>query len=145
VSTSDATSDRTADRDPGGQVALVGEAARKSRVCWLSWSHSGGEVRDRLVWHLWHDEGLVVVDGDEHQVLPGLPEAAEVRVTLRSKEARTSLVSWTAHPEVVAAGTPAWEEHASALLAVRLNLRDPAATRAAWAERARLVRLTPAP
>ncbi|WP_148572702.1 hypothetical protein [Nocardioides caldifontis] len=126
-------------------LALVAEAARKSRVCWLAWSHPGGEVRDRLVWHLWHDDALVVVDGDDHQELPGLADTTEVRVTLRSKEARTALVSCTAHPDVVPPGTPAWDEHASALLAVRLNLADPAATRDAWAREARLVRLTPAP
>ena len=130
---------------PVPQVALVAEAARKSRVCWLSWRHPGGVVRDRLVWHLWHDDALVVVDGDDQQVLPGLADATEVEVTLRSKEARTALVAVPTRPEVVAPGTPAWDEHAAALLAVRLNLRDPAATRAAWAETARLVRLTPAP
>jgi hypothetical protein len=123
---------------------LVAEAARKSRVCWLSYQHPQGEVRDRLVWHAWHDDALVVVDGDDHQRLPGLAEAASALVSLRSKETRTALVTVEAQVEVVDAGTPGWEEHCAALLVVRLNLRDPAATRTAWAEHGRIVRLVPA-
>ncbi len=127
-----------------GSALLVAEAARKSRVCWLSYGHPGGEVRDRLAWHAWYDDALVVLDGDDHQVLEGIADATTVTVTLRSKETRATLVSWPTTVEVVAPGTPAWEGHCAALLAVRLNLRDPEATRAAWAERARIVRLVPA-
>jgi len=123
---------------------LVAEAARKSRVCWLSYRHPHGEVRDRLVWHAWHDDALVVVDGDDHQRLPGLAEAASALVSLRSKETRTALVTVEARVEAVPPDAPGWEEHCAALLAVRLNLRNPAATRTAWAELARIVRLVPA-
>ena len=129
----------------GSTAALLAEAARKSRVCWLSYRHEGGEVRDRLVWHVWHEEAVVVVDGDGQQRLPGLRAADAVSVTLRAKESRAALVTVTARPGLVAPGTPAWDEHVTALLAVRLNLRDARATRTAWASSAHVVRLTPAP
>jgi len=126
-------------------AALVAEAARKSRVCWLSYRHGDLSVRDRLVWHLWHDDALLVVDGDEQQRLPGLASADEATVTLRAKDARTALVTVPVRPTLVAPGTPAWDDAVAALLAVRLNLRDAAATRTAWAGSADVVRLTPAP
>ena len=126
-------------------AVLVAEAARKSRVCWLSYRHGGGEVRNRLVWHVWHDEALVVVDGDGPQRLPGIATAEQVSVTLRAKESRAALVTVPARPEPVAPGTPAWDENVTALLAMRLNLRDAAATRTEWAASAQVVRLRPAP
>jgi hypothetical protein len=140
------------------RLALIGEAARKSRVCWLSYVYDGdSHVRDRLVWHGWHDGALVVLSGPAggdaeratgggpapEQVLPGIERAATVEVTLRSRDTGGRLVSWSATVEVVTPGTEAWEAHASVLLGVRLNLADPAAARRAWAERGTVVRLAP--
>ena len=140
--------------------ALVAEVARRSRVAWLSYVYDGSSaVRDRLVWYAWHEGAVVVLSasggdgpldprdpetGVPEQVLPGIDRAPEVDVTLRSRDNGSRLVTWTAPVEVVTPGTPAWEDHAAALLGVRLNLPDPAAARRAWAQRGTVVRL-PAP
>lgn len=145
---------------PSSEVtaALIAEAARRSRVCWISYEYDADRtVRDRLVWHAWHEQAVVVLscpdDGRDpatgagdltEQVLPGIDSAAQVEVALRSRDTGGRLVGWTADVEVVVPGTPAWEEHSAALLGVRLNLPDPAAARRAWAERGTVVRL-PAP
>jgi hypothetical protein len=129
-------SDRT---PPVARAALVAEAGRKSRVCWLS-DVTG---RPRLVWHVWHDGALVVVSGDEGQLLTGVASACQVDVAMRSKDTGGLLVTWTAEVEPVAPGSDRWEEHAHALLAVRLNLRDPAETLEAWRREAAILRLTP--
>ena len=125
---------------------LVVEAARKSAVCWVGYRHLDGVVADRLVWHVWHDDAVVVLAGDRSQPLEGLPLAAEAEVTMRSKDTGARLLTWTASVEVVAAGTEAWESHAAALVAARLNLPDPAAAVESWRDTSggcSVVRLNP--
>ena len=111
---------------------LVAEAARKSAVCWVGYRHPDGVVADRLVWHIWHDGAVVVLAGDTGQPLVGLTRATEVEVTMRSKDTRARLVTWTAYVEVVEPGTERWEAHATALAAERLNLADPVAAVESW-------------
>ena len=120
--------------------ALVTESAKKSRVCWLSW----GSGAPRLAWHAWYDDALVVVTGDPGQVLPGLEDAGTVEVTLRSKDTGGRLVCWTGTATVVDPEDEQWDAHAAALVAVRLNLPDPAAATAGWRTGATIVRIAPA-
>jgi hypothetical protein len=120
--------------------ALVPESAKKSRVCWLSWA-SGAP---RLAWHAWYDDALVVVSGDPGQVLGGLEAAETVDVILRSKDTGGRLVRWTGSVAVIDPEDERWDGHAAALLAVRLNLPDPAAAAAGWRTDATIVRITPA-
>jgi hypothetical protein len=125
----------------------VAEAARKSAVCWVGYRHPGGVVADRLVWHVWHDSAVVVLAGDTGQPLEGLTQATEAEVTMRSKDTKSRLVTWTARVEVVEPGTGQWEAHAAALVAERLNLPDPAAALESWRGRSgtscSVVRLNP--
>jgi len=131
--------------------ALAAEAGKKSRVCWLSYRHPGGEVRDRLVWHAWHDDAVVVVLGEPGQELPGTERLAPAgpvdtaEVTMRAKDTGGRLLTWRAAVEVVAPDQDRWEEHARALLAVRLNLTDPAQALERWRRSGTVVRLTPLP
>ena len=119
---------------------LVAESAKKSRVCWLSW-----DARPpRLVWHAWYDDALVVLSGDEGQELPGLDVAGSVEVTMRSKDTGARLVAWTGAVTVVLPEDESWEPHAAALLAVRLNLPDPAAAVVGWRTAGTIVRIAPA-
>ena len=128
--------------------ALVAESARKSRVCWLSWPGVDGRpTAPRLVWHAWYDGALAVLSGDEGQVLPGLAQllgAGTVEVSVRSKDTGGRLLAWSGSVEVVDPGDESWEQVAGALLGVRLNLRDPAATLAAWRMGATVLRIVPA-
>jgi hypothetical protein len=126
-------------------LPLVAEAARRSRVCWLSYTSGETVLRDRLVWHAWHEDALLVLSDDDEQVLPGIETADLVEVSLRSKDTGGRLVTWSAPPVVLSPSAPAWEDHARALLAVRLNLPDPGATLDTWRHGATLVRLAPSP
>ena len=125
-------------------AALVAEAARKSRVCWLSYEYAGGAERERLVWHVWHEDALVVLLGEPAgQQLPGAHRAGLVEVTMRSKDTGGRLLSWTARARVVDPAEASWERHAAALLGVRLNLPDPAAALSAWRASCTVLRLEP--
>jgi hypothetical protein len=129
---------------PAPLLPLVAEAARKSRVCWLTYEHPLGSVRGRLAWHAWYHEALVVLSAPPpEQQLEGLADASTAEVAMRSKQSRARLVTWRGDVGVVAAGTPAWEEHAGVLLGVRLNLADPRDALEAWRDTATIVRLTP--
>lgn len=134
--------DRLSTHDPLRQ-ALVAEVARKSHVAWVSFSHPEGEVRDRLVWHAWDDDSLVLVVGEAAQPLPGLAEASSATVALRSRDSRALLVTCPCAAQVVAPQDDRWAACVEALLAARLNLTDPAVTRNLWRESATVVRLTP--
>ena len=118
----------------------MAEAAKKSRVCWLSWQ---GSRRPRLVWHAWYDGALVVLSADAEQALPGLADAGTVEVTMRSKDTGGLLVTWTGSVEVVDPGTEGWEAHAAALLGVRLNLPDPDAASETWRTDGTVLRIAP--
>lgn len=120
--------------------ALVAEAARKSRVCWLSWD---GARPPRLVWHAWYDDVLVVLSAQGEQLLDGLATAGTVDVTMRSKDTGARLLGWTGWVEVVDPGTDRWEAHAAALLGVRLNLPDPGAALEAWRTAGTVMRIAP--
>jgi len=128
-------------------LALVAECARRSSVCWLSWEYAAahGRVRvgERLVWHAWHDGAIVVVDGDGAQRLDGLADAAEARVTLRSKDTGGRVVTCAVGVLRVDPEDPAWDAHAGALAAVRLNLPEPARTVDAWREGGAVLRIVP--
>lgn len=124
-------------------LALVAEAAKKSRVCWLTWSGSpGGPPAPRLVWHAWYDGALLVLSGAE-QLLPGIDRATTAQVVMRSKDTGGRLVTWTGAVSTVDPASDQWDAHAAALLGVRLNLADPSATAAQWRTTAAVVRVVP--
>ncbi|MEU0520044.1 hypothetical protein [Streptosporangium sp. NPDC006007] len=116
-------------------MGVIEEGAKKSGVLWLSLD------RPRLAWHAWHDGAIYVVTGGGEQELPGLTEAEEVRVTLRSKDNGARLITFEAAVEVVdQAAAPG---AVAALARERLNAVDGAGLTARWAAHSRVVRLTP--
>lgn len=122
-------------------AAVIEEGAKKSGVLWL-----GLPSGHRLAWHVWHDGAIYLVTGGGEQALPGLAEIAaergEVEVVLRSKDNGAQLVRFPATAEV--ADQEAVPGAVAALAKERLNAPDAAGLTARWAERAVVVRLTPA-
>jgi hypothetical protein len=96
-----------------------------------------------MVWHTWYEDALVVLALEPEQPLEGAAGAAQVEVTMRSKDTGARLVTWTGAVQVVRPDQPSWPGHAEALLGVRLNLRDPEAALATWRERGTVLRITP--
>jgi hypothetical protein len=137
--------ERATDPAPDLVPALVAEAARKSRICWLSYEHAGTAHTERLVWHAWYDDALVVLSGDAGQVLDGIGEVDRAEVTLRAKDGGTRLVTWTGEVTRVDPVSEEWEGHAGALLGVRLNLADPQEALERWRTDATVVRISPVP
>ncbi|MFB9964558.1 hypothetical protein ACFFOP_18430 [Sinosporangium siamense] len=120
-------------------MIVIEEGAKKSSVLWISLP---GSTRPRLAWHTWHDGAIYVVCGGAEQPLPGLAEAARVRVTLRSKDNGSALTEFDAAVEVVDQATA--PEAVAALAKDRLNAPDAATLTDRWAATVTVVRLTPA-
>lgn len=139
-SDSSAGSDSGAPADPG-VLALIGEAAKKSGVLWLTLPEL---PQPRAAWHIWHDGAAYVMTGGEgEQPLPGLPEAQWVTVTLRSKDKGGRLITWVAAVERVEPGSERWETVVPLLARGRLNAVDGDEQPDRWAADSYIVRLAP--
>ncbi|MCT9932595.1 hypothetical protein N5079_20550 [Planotetraspora sp. A-T 1434] len=117
-------------------LPLIEEGAKKSGILWIALP-SGR----RLAWHAWHDGAIYVVTGGGEQDLPGLVEAAEVEIILRSKDNGAELVRFPASVEVVDQAEAA--EAVAVLAKERLNAPDAAGLVSRWAAHSAVVRLTP--
>ncbi len=118
-------------------AALTQELGKKTGVCWLRYDGA-----DHAAWHVWLD-ALYVVSGGDEQHLPGIEHAETVEVVMRSKENGGRLLTWVGRACVVRPDDGLWEPATEALVAGRLNLTDPGAAPAEWADRSVLTRITP--
>lgn len=120
-------------------AALVAEATAKSAVLWLRY----GELdRSLLAWHVWHEGSAYVVSGGAEQQLPGIEAVDEARVTVRSKDNGTRLLSWVATAQNVRHGSAEWHAAAAVLAPARLNGRTEDRLML-WAADSTITRLTP--
>lgn len=128
--------------DHGGvdTAALIEEATKKSGMIWLALPEL---PYPRAAWHAWHDGSAYVVTGGIEQPLPGLADAEQVQVTVRSKDKGGRLVTWTAAVAQVAPESDEWAAVTPALAKERLNAPDGEAQLARWADEAYVIRLTP--
>jgi hypothetical protein len=117
---------------------LVAELARRTGVCWLR--HGG---RTRPVWHVWSDDALCLVSGGDEQPLLELVDDDHVEVVMRSKDTGGRLLTWVGRVTVVRPGDELWGPTTAALVAGRLNLRDPATAPDDWARHSVVHRIVP--
>lgn len=118
--------------------ALLGEAAGKSDVVWI---RPVEQSRTHAVWHVWHENAVVVLDGPGEQSLPELTPVVEIIVP--SKETRAALITFHAVPEVLQNATERWQAAADVLAAARLNSPDMAGQLHRWRVEARITSFRP--
>lgn len=124
--------------DPHVALALAAELGKKTGVSWL-----GYDGQQRPAWHVWVDDALHVVSGGAEQPLPGLADAEQVAVTMRSKENGGRLLTWVAAASALTPEDERWQVVTSALAAGRLNVPDLASAPDRWAAESRVTRLEP--
>src|SRR5688572_4733585 len=100
---------------------LIAEAMRKAALAWLE---VPGE-RATAAWLVWHDDAAYVVHGGDEQPLPGLADARECTVIVRSGDNAARIVGWPASVGTVEPGSEEWAAVVPQLLGKRLNLHDP--------------------
>lgn len=119
---------------------LIAEAMRKAALAWLE---VPGE-RAVAAWLMWHDDAAYVVHGGGEQPVPGLAEAQECRVIVRSGDNAARIVGWPASVGTVEPGSDEWASVVPQLLGKRLNLHEPNDAEDRWATGSIVSRLTPA-
>lgn len=126
---------------PEAAEALLAEACQRSPLVWV---RAPGR-RAQPVWSTWHDGAVALVVGGEEQPDPVPGDATEVDVVVRSKAARSRLLTFRARVDAPAPHDQVWAETAAALKGARLNTRDPDTVLDRWAASSRVLRLVPVP
>jgi hypothetical protein len=129
--------------DPAVVSALIAELGKKTSVCWLRFSVYGNPAAEHAVWHVWHEDALLVVAGGTEQPLPHVLDAEWVEVTMRSKENGGRLVTWVGVPERILPTAPDWDAAVAALASARLSIPSLSETPKVWAERSVVTRIVP--
>lgn len=131
------------------------KAVQKGSILWVSVPRApsrrrGGLRRGREdawhtqpVWFVRQDERIYVFSGPTEQEVPGLAEAEEVELTVRSKDLRSRVSRCPADVRVIDPSDPLFEEIGIKGLSERLNLPDGDAALQRWRENCVLVELTP--
>ena len=119
---------------PAAVPPIIEEATKKSDLVWID---------GRPAWHVWHRGAVYVVCDGAEQQMPGLDKADAVVVTVRSKDAGSTVVSWRGAVELVPPGSPAWNEVVPLLVGKRLNNRDGDAAADRWARESKVARIVP--
>jgi hypothetical protein len=119
---------------------LVVEATKKSGLIWVA---VPGRSRAVAAWHLWREDAAYLVTGPGEQEVPGLTEATNCDVTVRSTDKGGRVVTWRAAVSRVEPGSPGWTDVVPGLLASRLNLPDAAGAEQRWAETCAVLKLRP--
>jgi hypothetical protein len=123
--------------------ALVAELGKKTSVCWLRYSVYDEPATDHAVWHVWHDDALLLVSGGDEQPIPYLSDAERVEVTMRSKENGGRLVTWVGVPTRVLPTSDAWDAAVATLASARLSIPSLSETPKEWASAAVVTRIEP--
>ncbi len=140
-----------AEPEPGAlsayEAALVAEACSRSAMLWVAGSDDAGPpwARPRPLWHVWHQDGVVLVVGGGEQTLPGLEDGlpGQLVVLVRSKDTSARVVEFLAAAHTLDPRRPEWESAAQALAAARLNAEDQAGQLERWRAGASVLRLDP--
>jgi len=120
-------------------LAGPGRAPRRSR--WRR--HAATGPREQPVWYVYEGGLVYVLTGPGEQQVPGLTEAAEVELLVRSKDVRSRIARVPAAVRVVPGTDPLFDRVARAGLGRRLNLPDGDEALERWRATCALVELTP--
>jgi len=124
-------------------MALIAELGKKTSVSWLRYSVYGEPATEHAVWHVWHDDALLLVSGGHEQPLPLISETQRVEVTMRSKENGGRLVTWVGVPSRVLPSSESWGAAAAALASERISIPSLSETPKVWATESLITRIDP--
>jgi hypothetical protein len=126
-----------------GVLLEASEAAlKKGAICWLTIPQRAGPALQRPAWYVQQGQKLFVLKGPGEQQLPGLEHAAEVTLTVKSKDVKATIGAMPATVRVVTDDAE-FERIATMGMGTRLNLQDGEAALQRWKDTCTLVELTP--
>ncbi|MHB8513232.1 MAG: hypothetical protein ACYDCC_13800 [Actinomycetota bacterium] len=137
---------RVVQEDPPYGVVVPGPvdaALSKSTLCWIEVPQASGESKTFGVWYGYENGRVHVLFGPGEQQIPGLSEAAHVRVIARSKDVQSRVGDMDCSVEIIPKDAH-WDQLVRDLLiGRRLNLRDGEAAAARWKKDCEIAVLTP--
>lgn len=118
---------------------LVAAACAKAGLVWVV--AAGGPPQ--AVWHVWHDDAVLLVVGGGEQPDPVPAGLDTVQVRVPSKDNRALLVTFPASVARIGPDDADWEPAVFRLRAGRLNAPDTATLAERWALTSSVLRLRP--
>ncbi len=126
-----------------GVLMEASEAAlKKGSLCWLTIPQRDGTSLSRPAWYVQQGRQLFVLKGEAEQQLPGLEEASQVTLVVKSKDVKATIGEMPADVRVIT-DADEFERIATLGLGTRLNLRDGQDALERWKSTCTLVELTP--
>ena len=124
---------------PDVERALLAEVANKADLVWVQLPGKPS----RGMWHVWHNDAVLLVTGGLEQPDPGLVDGGTVLVILRSKDKATRVLTVSAVARELNTTSDDWSEAAKALHPKRLNPVDGEAQPDRWRSESVLWELRP--
>jgi hypothetical protein len=126
------------------------KALQKGTIIWLSVPGApagrrgqSAKAHDQAVWFVFDGGKVYVFDGPSEQDVPGLPDASQVEIIARSKDARSQVCRVPATVRVVPGDDPLFDRIGQMGMGRRLNLPDGEGALERWRRNCTLVELTP--
>ncbi len=117
-------------------------ALKKGSLCWLTIPQQDGSELSRPAWYVQQGQNLFVLKGPKEQELPGLEDAREVTLTVKSKDVKATIGTMPAAVRVVT-DDEEFERIATMGMGTRLNLQDGQDALQRWKDTCTLVELSP--
>jgi hypothetical protein len=129
-------------RGAGVLMDAAETALKKGSICWLTIPQRDGGSLSRPAWYVQQGRQLFVLKGEAEQELPGLEDADQVTLTVKSKDVKATIGEMPADVRVVT-DAEEFERIATMGLGTRLNLPDGEGALERWKSTCTLVELTP--
>lgn len=128
-------------------TGVLGDAAeeslKKGALVWLTIPQPDGSSVTRPAWYVQRGRTLFVVKGGREQQLPGLEDADEVTLIVKSKDVKATIGEVPAKVRVLEQGSDETEQILALGLGNRLNLHDGEHALERWRSTCTVVELTP--
>ena len=134
------------------QEKTVTTALQKGSILWLEvpqpdrrrrFRRVEGGTHSQAVWYVLEDGKVYVLAGETEQQVPGLAEAEDVTLSVRSKETRSRIAQVPATVSRVPSDDERFASIGAKALSERLNLRDGERALERWRSHCTLYELTP--
>ncbi|MFW5933341.1 MAG: hypothetical protein ACOCT8_01280 [Actinomycetota bacterium] len=129
-------------RGAGVLMEAAETALKKGSLCWVTIPQPDGSPVTRPAWYVQQGQRLFMLTGPDEQQLPGIDRAAQVTLTVKSKDVKATIGEMPADVRVVE-DPDEFEQIANLGMGNRLNLKDGQDALERWKRTCTMVELTP--
>ncbi len=129
-------------RGTGVLMEAAETALKKGSICWVAIPQADGTEVTRPAWYVQQGQKLFMITGPNEQELPGIDQAPQVTLTVKSKDVKATIGEMPADVRVVD-DAEEFEKIANLGMGNRLNLKDGEGALERWKATCTMVELTP--